>query len=239
MGILDALDYDHAIADKKTYEKTLADLQLEILEAELKLRECCNPAVVLFEGWDAAGKGGAIKRLTEKLDPRGFSVWSISVPTHEEKLHHYLWRFWSKLPERGRWAIFDRSWYGRVLVERVDGLAKKEAWQRAYREINDFERQLVDDGTVVVKIFLAITKDEQLARFKERESSPYKQWKIGSADWHNRENWDAYVEAAEEMFAETSTSVAPWTVVGADRKWHARLEVLRTVLKALHGAHKE
>jgi polyphosphate kinase 2 (PPK2 family) len=239
MGILETLEYDHAIADKKTYEKTLAELQLELLTAELKLRECCNPALVLFEGWDAAGKGGAIKRLTEKLDPRGFHVWSISVPTHEEKLHHFLWRFWPKTPERGRWAIFDRSWYGRVLVERVDGLATKAEWQRAFREINELERQLVDDGMVLVKIFLAITKEEQLSRFKEREANPYKRWKIGSADWHNREHWDAYVEAAEEMFTETSTPAAQWTVIGANRKWHARLEVLRTVLKALRGARAE
>src|SRR6516225_9431610 len=139
MGVLDKLDYDEKIADKQTYEQELARLQLRLLDAEMRTRDAGRPVVVAFEGWDAAGKGGAIKRLTEKLDPRGFSVWSISVPTHEEKLHHYLWRFWSKLPERGRWAIFDRSWYGRVLVERVDGLAKKEAWQRAYREINDFE----------------------------------------------------------------------------------------------------
>src|SRR5437588_6650684 len=161
MGILDKLEYDNAVDDKKAYEAELSRLQLEILKAELATREARRPVVILFEGWDAAGKGGAIKRLTEKLDPRGYHVWPIAAPTDEEKKHHYLWRFWTRLPERGRWAIFDRTWYGRVLVERVEGFAKKKAWKRAYREINELERQLVDDGTVLVKVFLAITKGEQ------------------------------------------------------------------------------
>jgi polyphosphate kinase 2 (PPK2 family) len=233
MGILDSLEYDQAIVDKKTYERELAELQLEILKSELAHRERGNSVLIAFEGWDASGKGGAIKRLTEKLDPRGYHVWSVSAPTQEEKAHHYLWRFWTRTPERGRWAVFDRSWYGRVLVERVEGFAKKREWKRAYREINEFERHLVDDDVVLVKIFLAITKDEQLRRFKERESDPYKRWKIGPEDWRNREHWDAYVEAAEQMFTETSTERAPWTVIGANRKWHSRVQVMRTVLKAL------
>ncbi len=238
MAILDRLDYDEALVDKKTYEKELAALQLELLSVELKHRERGTPVVIAFEGWDASGKGGAIKRLTEKLDPRGYSVWPIAAPTEEEKRHHYLWRFWRRLPERGRWAIFDRTWYGRVLVERVEGFAGKKEWKRAFREINDFERALVDDGTVLVKLFLAITKEEQLARFKERENDPYKRWKIGPEDWRNREHWDAYVEAAEEMFAETSTDRAPWTVVGANRKWHTRVRVLRAVARALADGDK-
>jgi polyphosphate kinase 2 (PPK2 family) len=235
MSILDRLDYDEAVVDKKTYEKELAELQLALLSAELKHRERGESVIIAFEGWDASGKGGAIKRLTEKLDPRGFQVWSISAPTDEEKRHHYLWRFWRRLPERGRWVVFDRTWYGRVLVERVEEFASKKEWRRAYRELNEFERALTDDGTVLVKIFLAITKEEQLRRFKERETDPYKRWKIGAEDWRNREHWDAYVEAAEEMFAETSTEHAPWTVIGANRKWHARLRVLRTVLRALEN----
>jgi polyphosphate kinase 2 (PPK2 family) len=239
MRILDSLDYDHSIPDKKTYERTLAELQLELLSAELKSRECCNPVLVLFEGWDAAGKGGAIKRLTEKLDPRGFQVWSISVPTHEEKLHHYLCRFWPK-DTRARPLGDLRPLLVWARARRACRRAGTEAeWRRAYREINELERQLVDDGVVLIKLFLAITKDEQLARFKEREADPYKRWKIGSADWHNREHWNEYIEAAEEMFANTSTSVAPWTVIGANRKWHARLEVVRTVLKALRSARVE
>ncbi|MDB4969377.1 MAG: polyphosphate kinase [Myxococcales bacterium] len=236
MGILDKLDYDAAIADKDEYENKLKQLQLDVLKAEFKCREAGRPVVLAFEGWDAAGKGGAIKRLTEKLDPRGYSVHAIGAPTEEEKKHHYLWRFWTRTPERGRWAIFDRTWYGRVLVERVEGFAKKKEWKRAYREINDWERTLVDDGTVLVKLFLATTKDEQKKRFEEREKNPYKRWKIGPDDWRNREHWDQYVEAAEEMFEETSTSYAPWTVIGANRKWYARIEVLTTVLKSLEAA---
>ncbi|MCA1665577.1 MAG: hypothetical protein LC659_15140, partial [Myxococcales bacterium] len=230
MGILDKLDYDAAVEDKQAYEKALADLQLALLEAELKTREAGRAVVVGFEGWDAAGKGGAIKRITEKLDPRGYAVHAIGAPNDDEKKHQYLWRFWTRMPERGRWAIFDRTWYGRVLVERVEGFAKKKAWKRAYREINEFERQLVDDGVVLVKVFLAITKHEQKKRFEERENNPYKRWKIGPEDWRNRDHWDEYVEAAEQMFEETSTPAAPWKVIGANRKWNARLEVLRHVL---------
>jgi polyphosphate kinase 2 (PPK2 family) len=239
MGILDKLAYDEAVADKHTYESELAGLQLEILKAELANREANRAVILAFEGWDAAGKGGAIKRLTEKLDPRGYVVHPISAPTDEERRHHYLWRFWTRLPGRSRWAIFDRSWYGRVLVERVEGFAKKSEWKRAYREINEFERQLVDDGAVVAKIFLAITKDEQKERFAEREHNAYKRWKIGPEDWRNREHWDAYVEAAERMFEETSTRYAPWKVIGANRKWHARVEVLRHVLARLGAASAE
>jgi len=239
MGKLDKLDYGAALADKKTYEAELERLQLALLEAELRTREAKRSVILAFEGWDAAGKGGAIKRLTEKLDPRGFQVHPIAAPNDEERAHHYLWRFWRHLPPRGRWAIFDRTWYGRVLVERVEGFAKKKEWKRAFREINDFERQLVDDGAVLVKVFLAITKDEQARRFDERERDPYKRWKIGPEDWRNREHWDEYVEAAEQMFAETSGGAAPWKVIGGDRKWHARLEVLRHVLAELDAAFED
>ena len=236
MGILDKLAYDAAVADKKTYEQELADLQLAVLKAELRTREAGRAVVIGFEGWDAAGKGGAIKRLTEKLDPRGYQVHAVGAPTDEEKKHHYLWRFWTALPPRGRWGIFDRTWYGRVLVERIEGYDKKKEWKRAYREINEFERQLVDDGVALVKVFLAITKDEQKRRFEERERDAYKRWKIGPEDWRNRNHWDEYVEAAEQMFAETNTDVAPWKIIGANRKWHARLEVLRHVLARLDAA---
>jgi polyphosphate kinase 2 (PPK2 family) len=239
MAILDKLDYEAAVADKKTYEEKLAEVQLEILKAEFRTREAGRAVVIAFEGWDAAGKGGCIKRLTEKLDPRGYAVHPIGAPTDEERKRHYLWRFWTRLPDRGRWAIFDRTWYGRVLVERVEGFAKKKEWKRAFREINEFERQLVDDGTVLVKVFLAITKDEQKRRFDERARDPYKRWKIGPEDWRNREHWDDYVEAAEEMFAETSTDFAPWKVIGADRKWQARLTVIKHVLKRLGQVEAE
>jgi AMP-polyphosphate phosphotransferase len=236
MGILDKLDYSASVADKKTYESELAELQLRILQTELRTREAARPVIIAFEGWDAAGKGGAIKRLTEKLDPRGYAVFPIGAPNDEERRHHYLWRFWTRMPPRGRWALFDRTWYGRVLVERVEGFAKKKEWKRAYREINELERQLIDDGAILVKLFLAVTKDEQARRFDERERDPYKRWKIGPEDWRNRERWDEYVEAAEEMFAETWSDVAPWKVIGADRKWHARLTVIRHILSVLEAA---
>jgi polyphosphate kinase 2 (PPK2 family) len=236
MGILDKLAYDAAVADKKTYEKELAELQLGLLKAQMRTREASRAVVVGFEGWDAAGKGGAIKRLTEKLDPRGYRVHAIGAPTDDEKRHQYLWRFWTALPARGSWAIFDRTWYGRVLVERVEGFAKKKEWKRAYREINELERQLVDDGVVLIKVFLAITKDEQKRRFEERENNVYKRWKIGPEDWRNREHWDEYVDAAEQMFAETNTDVAPWKIIGGNKKWHARLEVLRHVLARVDDA---
>jgi polyphosphate kinase 2 (PPK2 family) len=236
MGILDKLDYDITVKDKEAYERELSELQLRTLDVELRTRESGRQVLIAFEGWDASGKGGAIKRLTEKLDPRGYAVFPISAPTEEERRHHYLWRFWTRMPSRGRWAVFDRTWYGRVLVERVEGFAKKKEWKRAYREINEFERQLVDDGAVLVKLFLAITKDEQLRRFDEREKNPYKRWKIGPDDWRNREHWDEYVEAAEDMFVETSSDVAPWKVVGANKKWHTRLTVLRHVLDAIEDA---
>ena len=238
MAILDKLDYAAAVADKKTYEERLAELQLEVLKAEFKTREAGRSVIIAFEGWDAAGKGGAIKRLVEKLDPRGYMVYPIGAPTDDEKRRHYLWRFWTRMPDRGRWAIFDRTWYGRVLVERVEGFAKKKEWKRAFREINEFERHLVDDGTVLIKVFLAVTKDEQKKRFEERQKDPYKRWKIGPEDWRNREHWDEYVEAAEEMFAETDSEYAPWKVIGADRKWHARLSVIKHVLKRLAAAEE-
>lgn len=239
MGILDKLDYAEAVADKKTYEDKLAEMQLDVLKAEFKTREAGRSVILAFEGWDAAGKGGAIKRLVEKLDPRGYMVYPIGAPNEEEKKRHYLWRFWTRMPDRGRWAIFDRTWYGRVLVERVEGFAKKKEWKRAFREINEFERHLVDDGTILIKVFLAITKDEQKKRFDERQKDPYKRWKIGPEDWRNREHWEEYVEAAEEMFAETDSAYAPWKVIGADRKWHARLSVLKHVLKRLAAAEDE
>ncbi len=233
MGVLDTLHYDTAVGTKDDYEDQLKKMQAKLLQKQLLLRQEGRPAVIAFEGWDAAGKGGAIRRMTEQMDPRGYHVWPIGAPTQEEKRHHYLWRFWNRLPEKGAFAIFDRSWYGRVLVERVEGFAKKSEWKRAYREINEFERQLVDDGATLVKIFLAITKEEQLKRFKERESNPLKMWKLGPEDWRNREKWDEYVEAAEDMFAETNSGAAPWKVVGGNRKWHARLQVLQAVVKAL------
>ncbi len=218
------------------YKDLLKEHQLRLLRLQLELKERKRPLIVVMEGPDAAGKGGAIRRLTEKLDPRLIRVWSVVKPTPEEYQHHYLWRFWSKLPAYGETAIFDRSWYGRVLVERAEGFATDAEWQRAYGEINEFERQLTDDGAILVKLFVHIDKDEQLKRFKSREADPYKHWKISDEDWRNRKKWDVHVEAAEDMFAKTSTENAPWKVIAGNFKWHARVKTAKTVIDRIEGA---
>ena len=196
---LDKLDLDKQIQEKSEYREKLRGLQLKLLHAQRLLQETSKNLILVFEGPDAAGKGGVIKRLTERLDPRLVRVWSVVKPTEEEKAHHYLWRFWGKLPVMGQTAIFDRSWYGRVLVERVEGFAKKEEWKRGYREIQDFERTLMDGGTILMKYFVHITKSEQLRRFERRAADPYKNWKISEEDWRNRRKWNEHILAAEEM----------------------------------------
>ncbi|AUN31329.1 polyphosphate kinase 2 family protein [Niveispirillum cyanobacteriorum] len=223
----------HRYADKGAYQKELEKLQEKILHVQQAYWHGKRRAVIVFEGWDAAGKGGAIRRLTENLDPRGAHVWPITAPTAAEQGRHYLWRFWQRLPEPGTFAIFDRSWYGRVLVERVEGFAKPHEWQRAYDEINEFERLLTDDGVRIVKLFMHLSPDEQLDRFKERLNNPYKRWKLTAEDLRNRDRRPAYEEAIDEMFARTSTDQAPWVAVPADAKWHARVAVLRHVVDAL------
>ncbi len=192
--------------------------------------------VVAFEGSDAAGKGGAIRRVAGAFDARFYRVIPIAAPTEEERAYPYLWRFWRNVPPRGRATIFDRSWYGRVLVERVEGFATPAEWSRAYREINDFEEELRDNGAIVVKFWLAVTKDEQLRRFKEREQTPFKQFKITDEDFRNRKKWDAYEEAAKDMVAFTSTKAAPWTLVGANDKHHARVAVLKELVQRIERA---
>jgi polyphosphate kinase 2 (PPK2 family) len=191
--------------------------------------------VIAYEGWDAAGKGGNIKRLTMGLDPRGYEVVPIAAPSTEEKAHHYLWRFWRHVPKGGHITIFDRTWYGRVLVERVEGFCGESAWKRAYQEINEFERLLADSGTVVVKFWLQIDRDEQLRRFQERQQSQYKQWKITDEDWRNREKWDRYEPAVVEMLERTSTTYAPWTILESNCKLYARIKALRTVAEAVEA----
>lgn len=230
--VLDALDQNKSV-DQDEYRIKLKEYQLRLLNLQRALMECSRNVVVVVEGPDAAGKGGAIKRLVEKLDPRTFRVYSIVKPTQEEYQHHYFWRFWSKMPPYGQIAIFDRSWYGRVLVERVEGFASATEWKRAYREINEFERLLVEDGTAIIKVYFHITKAEQLGRFKRREADPLKHWKITEEDWRNRRKWDDHNEAAEEMFDQTGTPIAPWTVVEANFKWYARLKFLKTAIRAV------
>jgi len=229
---LDLLDQEKSI-EQDEYKTRLKQQQLELLKRQLVLRERKGSLIIVLEGPDAAGKGGAIKRITENLDPRLMRVYSIIKPTPEEYQHHYMWRFWNKLPAYGTIAIFDRSWYGRVLVERVEGFATDAEWKRAYREINEFEQQLIDDGSVIVKLYLQITKDEQLQRFRRREADPYKHWKISDEDWRNRRHWEQHNAAAEDMFEKTSTEIAPWTIIPANYKWYARIRALRTVNAAL------
>jgi len=192
--------------------------------------------VLLFEGNDAAGKGGSIRRITQALDARTYRIIPVAAPTEEERAQPYLWRFWRHLPRKGRVAIFDRSWYGRVLVERVEGFCTHADWMRAYGEINDFEEQLVRNRTVVIKFWLAISQEEQLKRFKEREKIGFKRFKITEEDWRNREKWPLYEQAVCDMIDRTSTEIAPWTLVEANNKWYARLKVLKTVCTRIEKA---
>jgi AMP-polyphosphate phosphotransferase len=223
-------ELQHKQISEQDYRRKLKEQELKLLGLQRQLAESkTNNVIVVVEGPDAAGKGGAIKRLVERLDPRLLKVYSVIKPTAEEYLHHYMWRFWNKLPAYGQMAIFDRSWYGRVLVERVEGFASEAEWKRAYREINEFEHVLTDDGTLILKFYLHIDKDEQLVRFNRRQADPYKHWKITEEDWRNRRNWDQHNQAAEEMFERTSTAVAPWYVIPANYKWYARLRMVKIV----------
>ncbi len=232
---LDDLDQKKSL-NQEEYRKQMKQFHLKLLGMQLQLREKKRPVILVMEGPDAAGKGGAIKRVVERLDPRLVRVYSIVKPTPEEFAHHYLWRFWTKIPSHGEMTIFDRSWYGRVLVERVEGFCSEEEWKRAYREINEFERTLIDDGAILIKLYLHISKEEQLDRFKRREADPYKHWKISEEDWRNRKHWLEHNEAAEEMFEKTSTQNAPWTVVPANYKWYARVKTLKTVCERISQA---
>ena len=209
--MLETLDLTRKL-ERPDYIRQLARRQIQLRELGWQVYQQKRPVVIVFEGWDAAGKGGVIKRITEKMDPRGFVVYPISAPHGEDKTKHYLYRFWRRLPEQGAIAIFDRSWYGRVLVERVEGFAAEKEWKRAFKEINAFERQLHDFETIVVKFWLHISREEQLKRFEERQRIGYKAWKLTDEDWRNREKWGAYEDAAEEMLVKTSTTLAPWTL---------------------------
>ena len=190
---------------------------------------------MVYEGWDAGGKGGNIKRVTEKLDPRGYEVFPIAAPKGEDRTHHYLWRFWRRLkpPDEKQILIFDRTWYGRVMVERVEGFCTEEEWKRAYREINEFERQLADFGMILAKFWIHIGQEEQLRRFETRRDISYKAWKLTDEDWRNREKWDQYEAAVEDMLLRTSTLTAPWTIVEGNDKWFARVKTLRTLVELL------
>jgi polyphosphate kinase 2 (PPK2 family) len=216
--------------DQEEYDRLLIKYQvaLHALAYQVYLQQ--RPVVIVFEGWDAAGKGGAIRRVTEKIDPRGFVVYPIAAPKGDDATRHYLWRFWRRLPEAGQIAIFDRSWYGRVMVERIEGFCGEADWKRAFREINNFERQLVDFGTIIFKFWLHISKDEQYRRFTARKTDKLRSWKLTDEDWRNREKWDQYEDAVNEMLLKTSTMPSPWTVVEGDSKLYARIKILKTLV---------
>jgi len=216
--------------DFDIYDSRLTELQHKLERVQHAHLFTGDRAVIAFEGMDAAGKGGAIRRISWALDPRSLKVWPIGAPDAIEQKQHYLQRFWARMPAKGQLAIFDRSWYGRVLVERVERFAEPKDWKRAYGEINEFERQLTDNGIRVIKIFLHISKDEQLRRFEERLRNPLKRWKLSYEDFRNRDKWDAYVEAIEDMFDKTSTKAAPWHAIQGDNKPAARLETIKIIV---------
>jgi AMP-polyphosphate phosphotransferase len=235
-------DLDLSLDLSKAEEaERLAAAQKKLLGLRLELggligdKQIGPPLCVLFEGWDASGKGGAIKRLVSELDPRHVRVRQFAAPTHDEKRHHWLWRFWPALPGWGGMAVLDRSWYGRVLVERVEGYAREPEWRRAYEEIRDFERMLVVEGMILVKFWLHLSDGEQLARFEKRAKDPLKAWKLTDDDWRNRERRTDYEAAVEDMLAETSTDFAPWTLVEAESKRYARVKVVETVIAAVEA----
>jgi polyphosphate:AMP phosphotransferase len=235
LNVLRALQLDQPLS-KAAYRKQFEKLQgrLSLLSRDARFKSIS--AVAVFEGNDAAGKGGAIRRLTSAVDARYYRTVPVAAPTEEERAQPYLWRFWRHLPRRGRFLLFDRSWYGRVLVERVEGYAAEADWMRAYTEINEFERSLVRHNMVVVKFWLAISKEEQYRRFKRREKIAFKRFKITTEDWRNRKKWGAYESAVCDMVDRTSTSLAPWTLVEANNKYHARIKVLKTLCNALADA---
>ena len=224
---------------KEEYKEKLDRLQNRIQELHGELYRRRIPVILGFEGWDAGGKGGAIKRLTAKMDPRGYQVNPTASPNDLERAHHYLWRFWNNVPKKGHIAIFDHSWYGRVMGERIEGFCTTEEWQRAYREMNDMEANWVHSGAIVRKFWLQIDKDEQDRRFRERMENPDKQWKITDEDWRNREKWDQYEQAVDEMLVRTSTTYAPWIIVEGNSKYYARIKVLQSVVDAIEERLKE
>ncbi|MFA7695579.1 MAG: polyphosphate:AMP phosphotransferase [Methanoregula sp.] len=217
------------LGEKKEYEARVAAAQKKVRDFQYLLYKRDIPLAIVFEGRDAAGKGGTILRLTHDMNPRGYSVMPVGIPNDYEKEHHYLWRFIRNYPAVGHITIYDRSWYGRVLVERVEGLCTKSEWKRAYTEINEMEEEFRNWGGGLLKFWLEVSPDEQLKRFEQRETDPLKQWKITEEDWRNREKWDLYGAAIDEMFAKTSTKYAPWTVIESEDKWYARTKTLETV----------
>ena len=238
--VLDTVDLTKKLSEKE-YDKRLVELQVRLRQLEFECFDARRAVLISYEGWDAAGKGGNIRRVTECLDPRGYSVIPIAAPKGDEATHHYLWRFWRQLPKAGHLAIFDRTWYGRVLVERVEGFCTEAEWRRAFQEIKEFELSLTNYGTILVKFWLHISKEEQLRRFEERKEIEYKQYKITEEDWRNREKWDLYRQAVVDMLTNTSTTYAPWTIVEANDKLWARIRALQAIVDAIENGldHKK
>ncbi len=236
--VLSGVDLNKSLS-KEDYKKKIDFLQERLEHLHSQVYRLKIPVVLGFEGWDAAGKGGAIRRLTSHLDPRGYKVYPTSAPNDIERVHHYLWRFWNHVPKAGHIAIFDRTWYGRVLVERIEGFCSEEEWKQAYQEINEMEEHMANAGAVVLKFWLHIDKDEQERRFLARQQNPLKQWKITEEDWRNREKWDQYEDAVNEMLVRTSTTDAPWIVVEGNCKYYARVKILKTVVDALETKIRE
>ena len=235
--MLETIDLSQSLT-REEYVRDMLRYQLQLRELAYQLYVQKRTLVMVYEGWDAGGKGGNIKRVTEKLDPRGYEVFPIAAPKGEDATHHYLWRFWRRLkpPDEKQIIIFDRSWYGRVMVERVEGFCTEQEWKRAYREINEFERQLADFGMILAKFWIHISADEQLRRFEGRKDTPYKAWKLTEEDWRNRAKWGPYEEAVNDMLLRTSTATAPWTIVEGNDKWFARVKTLRTLVEVLSSA---
>ena len=238
MPKLREVDLSPALTDEE-YRKELKKLQKRLGELHNVIYRKKIPVILCYEGWDAAGKGGNIRRIAKPLDPRGFDVMPIASPTPDELHRQYLWRFWKRLPRTGHFCIFDRTWYGRVMVERLEGFCSEEDWQRAYNEMNEFERQLTDWGAVVLKFWIHIDQDTQLARFNDRQNTPEKQWKLTEEDWRNREKWPQYEEAIDEMLEKTSTENAPWFIIESNDKKYARIKTLKIVIEALEKAIEE
>ena len=238
MQKLSEVDLSPALDDEE-YRKELKKLQKRLGELHNTIYRKKIPVILCYEGWDAAGKGGNIRRIARPLDPRGFDVMPIASPEPHELNRQYLWRFWTRLPRSGHVCIFDRTWYGRVMVERLEGFCSEDDWKRAYNEMNEFERQLTDWGAVVIKFWIHIDQDTQLQRFNDRQNTPEKQWKLTEEDWRNREKWPQYEEAIDEMLQKTSTENAPWYIIESNDKKYARIKTLKIVIKALEKACEE
>lgn len=235
MPLLDEVALNQEMS-RKEYKKQLKFYQKKLRKLHNQIYRWKIPVILAYEGWDAAGKGGNIKRITSALDPRGYKVIPVAAPKPYELARHYLWRFWQNLPKRGHIVIFDRTWYGRVMVERLESFCTESDWKRAYTEMNEFEQQLTDWGAIVLKFWIQIDKDTQLKRFEERQNTPEKQWKITDEDWRNREKWDEYEQAVNEMLQKTSTSYAPWHIIESNCKYYARIKALRILTEALENA---